>query len=49
MENLTRDELLDLIVSLDNEAARDTIRADALRTLKWKIFALLVHSEKASA
>lgn len=49
MENLTREELLDLIVALDNEAARDTVRADALRNLKWKLFAMMVKLEREAA
>lgn len=49
MENLTREELLDLIVALDNEAARRAEAHGPLRKLKWKIFAMMVRMEQEGA
>lgn len=48
---LTADELLEIIVSLDNEAYHEAQnghneRADRVRSLKWKVFALMVEMQK---
>lgn len=49
-ENLTRDELIRIVVALDNEACRENGEtAKALRELKWKVFALAVKAEKEAA
>ena len=52
MDNLTRDEVLSLIIALDNEAIRtDGTEEDAqkYRNLKWKLFNQLVKLEKEAA
>lgn len=52
--NLTRDELLDIVVALDITANKESQEghndvADRLRTLKWKAFALMAKMEKEAA
>lgn len=49
MENFTSQQLLDIIVSLDNEVqgCSDITRAERLRSLKWKVFAILVDVQAA--
>jgi hypothetical protein len=51
MDSLTRDELLNIIIALDNEAAsnEDTGEAAKFRNLKWKVFAIYAEREKAAA
>lgn len=49
MDKLTAAELLEIIVSLDNEAARDVKRSSKLRDLKWRVFQLMVKAEKEAA
>lgn len=54
MDSLTRDELLEIIISLDNEAYSESQngnneRADKVRNLKWKVFAIYAEREKAAA
>lgn len=49
---LTADELLEIIVALDNESYHEhelghNERADRVRSLKWKVFALMVEVQKA--
>lgn len=48
MGTLTYDELIRIVVALDNEACScdDQTEAASLRTLKWKVFALTVETEK---
>lgn len=48
MDSLTRDELLNIIIALDNEAASNdnAQEADKFRKLKWKVFALYAEAEK---
>jgi len=48
MPGLTQEELIDIVVALDNEAAScDTEdRAKELRALKWKVFALSIDAPK---
>lgn len=51
MENLTRNELLDILVALDNQACNCDTDAESqkYRELKWKLFPLLVKLEKEAA
>lgn len=48
MDSLTRDEMLNIIIALDNEAASNDNpkEAEAFRKLKWKVFALYAEQEK---
>lgn len=48
---LTKEELLEIIVSLDQESYREsekgrTERADMLRELKWKVFKMMSELEQ---
>lgn len=54
METLSRNDYLEIIVALDNEAAREAgngnkVMVDRLTSIKWKMFALMVQSEKEAA
>ena len=51
MDTLTRDELLDILVALDNQACNCDTNAESerFRNLKWKLFPLLVKAEKEAA
>lgn len=51
MDTLTRDELLNIIIALDNEAAsNDNVKeAQMFRSLKWKVFALYTEREEKIA
>lgn len=51
---LSKDDYLEVVVALDQEAYRESqnnhaARADKLRDLKWKVFALMVKAEKEAA
>jgi len=51
MQNLTRNDLLDILVALDNQACNSDSVAESnkFRALKWKVFAQLVQTEKEAA
>ena len=48
MPGLSYDELITIVVALDNEACScdDAKESEALRALKWKVFALAVETQK---
>lgn len=54
MESLTRDEVLNIIVALDNESYHEwennhQEQSNRLRDLKWKMFKILTEMEKSNA
>lgn len=49
METLTRDQLLEIIIALDNEIGRaQSDKVKGLQELKWKVFAFMVKAEAAT-